>query len=60
VKYKKAVISNKNIKLETNYNFYFGFSFYNSWYPGKVGDYKYLFSLKRNLDDFDYISFLNS
>lgn len=55
--YKKAVISSKRDNLK--WNFYHGFDFYREWKPGKILEYKSWFSVKRFLDDFDYIKFLN-
>ena len=57
--YRKAILSSKNEELERRYPFYHGFSFYSKWRPGLIGDYKYWLSVRRNLDDFDYIAFLN-
>lgn len=57
--YPKAILSHKNVALETKYEFYHGFGFYKKWYPGIIGDYKNWFSLQRWLDDFNYIEFLN-
>ena len=45
--------------LESKYDFYQGFDFYTDWKPGKILEYKHWFSLKRFLDDFDYVNFLN-
>lgn len=55
--YPKAVLSKKNQLVK--YNFYHGFSFYKKWKPGKILDYKSWYSVKRYLDDFDYVSFFN-
>lgn len=54
--YKKVVLS--NIK-EVDYPFYHGYSFYKEWKYGKILEYKSLFSVKRYLDEFDYVSFFN-
>ena len=56
IKYKKAIIS-KPIKNAPDY--YVPLDIYDNWHPGKVLEYKSLFSLKRWVDDWDYISFLN-
>ena len=55
--YPKAILSKKNMSVK--YNFYHGLSFYKKWKPGKILDYKSWFSVKRHLDDFDYLSFIN-
>lgn len=60
ITYPKAILSDKDDDLEKKYSFYHGFDFYDTWYPGKVGDYKGYFSLKRYLDEFDYVSFLTN
>ena len=54
--YRKALLS---IKTDVEYDFYYGFNFYKKWKPGKILNYKSWFSVKRYLDDFDYISFFN-
>ena len=56
--YKKAVLSAR--KDDVPYPFYHGYSFYKDWRFGKILEYKSLFSVKRFLDDFDYVAFLNS
>lgn len=60
IPYPKAILSDKDGDLEKKYSFYHGFDFYDTWYPGKVGDYQDYFSLKRYLDEFDYVSFLSN
>lgn len=52
------IISKKNESIA--YKNYVGKDFYNLWYPGKILDYKSSFSVKRFLDEVDYVSFLNS
>jgi len=52
------IISKKNEAL--TYKNYFGEDFYDNWYPGKILDFRNLFSRKRFLDNIDYISFLNA
>ena len=59
VEYPLSVIGPEKTEIEAAYPFYHGFKWYNNWHPGKSVDYKHTFSLKRYLDDFDYISFLN-
>ena len=59
VEYPLSVMSSENPEIEATYPFYQGFKWYNNWRSGKSLDYKHIFSLKRYLDDFDYISFLN-
>lgn len=59
VEYPLSVMGICDADYEKHYKFYHGFKWYNNWYPGKSLDYKQLFGLKRYLDDFDYISFLN-
>ena len=56
IKHKKAIIS-KPIQDVPDY--YVPLDIYDNWHPGKVLEYKSLFSLKRWVDDWDYISFLN-
>lgn len=56
IKYKKAIIS-KPIQDAPDY--YVPLDIYDNWHPGKVLEYKSLFSFKRWVDDWDYISFLN-
>ena len=56
--YKKAIISSRKKKFK--YDFYYGFSFYEKWKPGKILDYKSWFNVKRYLDDFDYVSFFSN
>lgn len=56
--YKKAIISSREKMFK--YDFYYGFSFYERWKPGKILDYKSWFNVKRYLDDFDYVSFFNN
>ena len=53
----KVVLSKKDKSI--NFGFYHGMSFYDNWKPGKILEYKSRISVKRYLDDFDYISFLN-
>lgn len=57
--YRKAILSGENEEFEKKHSFYHGFKFYRKWHPGLIGDYKHWLSLRRNLDDFDYIAFLN-
>lgn len=57
IKYRKCVLSKQE---QLKYDFYYGFDMYKDWKPGKFLQYKSVFSLKRYLDDFDYISFLNT
>lgn len=59
ISYPKAILYRKDKILEQTYNYYNGFEFYDKWYPGIIGNYTSLFSLRRYLDEFDYISFLN-
>ncbi|WP_274289336.1 DUF1919 domain-containing protein [Prevotella corporis] len=59
VEYPLSVMGPENPEIEATYPFYHGFKWYNNWRSGKSLDYKHIFSLKRYLDDFDYISFLN-
>lgn len=56
IKYKKAIIS-KPIQNKPDY--YVPLDIYENWHPGKILEYKSMFSLKRWVDDWDYISFLN-
>jgi len=55
----KCVYSDFDKLKSKAFNFYNGHHLYDDWHPGKVFEYKHLFGLKRYLDDFDYISFLN-
>lgn len=55
--YKKAVLSSYNESVE--YSFYHGYHFYKDWKFGKILEYKSLLSVKRFLDDFDYVAFFN-
>ena len=57
--FNKLVFSMTNKALSDRYPFYLGSDLYKNWYPGKILDYKHIFAFKRNLDDFDYISFIN-
>ena len=59
VEFPLSVMGPENPEIEATYPFYHGFKWYNNWRSGKSLDYKHIFSLKRYLDDFDYISFLN-
>lgn len=59
VEYPLSVMGPENPEIEATYPFYHGFKWYNNWRSSKSLDYKHIFSLKRYLDDFDYISFLN-
>lgn len=56
IKYKKAIISRP---IQNTPLFYVPLDIYNNWHSGKVLEYKSLFSIKRWVDDWDYISFLN-
>lgn len=56
INYRKCVIS-KPMRLKRD--FYCGLDIYDDWKPGKILQYKSMFSLRRYLDDFDYITFLN-
>lgn len=56
--YKKVILSSRREK--NNYTFYHGFKFYEKWKPGMILEYKSWFSVKRFLDDFDYVSFFNN
>lgn len=58
--FHKLVFSIPNKKYSDKYPFYLGSNIYNNWYPGKILDYKHPYSLKRYLDDFDYIRFINN
>ena len=60
VKYPKLVISITDKSKEQEYPFYKGHQLYVNWFPGKILEYKRCFGVKRYLDDFDYISFLNN
>ncbi len=60
IQYPKLVFSVFDKNKEKNYLFYKGHKLYRKWFPGKIFEYKGFFSLKRYLDDFGYISFLNS
>lgn len=60
IKYPKLILSLTNKSKEQKYAFYQGHQLYENWFPGKVLEYNGFFSLKRYLDDFDYISFLNN
>lgn len=55
--YKKAILS--SLRDDVRYDFYHGFKFYRKWKPGKILNYKSWFNVKRYLDDFDYVAFLN-
>lgn len=59
LKEKKMVISNVDDTLSNNFPFYRGSNLYENWFPGKILKNKYIFGLKRFLDDFDYISLIN-
>lgn len=59
IRYPKLVFSLTDKSREQEYLFYKGHSLYRDWFPGKILEYKGFFSVKRYLDDFDYISFLN-
>lgn len=59
VEYPLAVMGPKSMEFEPAYPFYHGFDWYCNWYSGKSLDYKHIFGLKRYLDDFDCIKFLN-
>lgn len=59
ITFPKIVFSSKDNIKEKRFHFYHGHELYNNWYPGKILDYKSLFSRQRFLDDFDYIGFIN-
>lgn len=59
IKYPKQVYSLDIDDFSKLYPFYVGHIMYKSWFPGKILEYKHLLSLKRYLDDFNYIKFLN-
>lgn len=59
LKMQKMVISKVDDILSSTYSFYQGSSLYENWFPGKILEYKYIFGLKRFLDDFDYIRLIN-
>ena len=59
LKMQKMVISKVDDILSSRYSFYQGSSLYENWFPGKILEYKYIFGLKRFLDDFDYIRLIN-
>lgn len=56
---QKIVISKVDSKLSSRFSFYQGSSIYDNWFSGKILEYKYIFGLKRFLDDIDYISLIN-
>lgn len=60
IKRQKIVISEVDNKLSSRFSFYHGSSIYDNWFPGKILEYKYIFGLKRFLDDINYISLINS
>lgn len=60
IRYPKLVLSATSKSKEQGFSFYWGHSLYADWYPGKILAYKGFFSVKRYLDDFDYIDFLNN
>ena len=60
IKYPKLILSLTDKSKERKSAFYKGHQLYENRFPGKVLEYKGFFSLKRYLDDFDYISFLNN
>lgn len=53
---KKALVSKP---IEGAPDYYVPLDIYDVWHPGKVLEYKSIFSLERWIDDWDYISFLN-
>lgn len=59
LKYKKAVISKPDKDMESKYDFYVPLDIYKNWRPGKILQYKSLFSLSRWIEDWDYIKFLS-
>ena len=59
IQYPKQVYSLDCEDFSKLYPFYVGHIIYRSWFPGKIIEYKHLLSLKRYLDDFNYIKFLN-
>jgi hypothetical protein len=59
IQYPKQVYSLDCEDFSKLYPFYVGHIMYRSWFPGKIIEYKHLLSLKRYLDDFNYIKFLN-
>ena len=60
IKYPKLVLSLTDKSKEQKYTFYKGHQLYENWFPGKVLEYKNFLGVKRYLDDFDYIGFLNN
>lgn len=60
IPFKKRIYSCTNSYMQNKFAFYQGHDLYFNWYPGKILDYKHLLGLKRFLDDFNYISFLNT
>lgn len=56
IKYKKAIVSKP---IDNAPEYYVPLDIYDNWHPGKILEYKSLFSLKRWMDEWDYISFLN-
>lgn len=60
IKYPKLVLSLSDKSKEQKYAFYKGHQLYENWFPGKVLEYKNFLGVKRYLDDFDYIGFLNN
>ncbi|WP_281641805.1 DUF1919 domain-containing protein [Hoylesella loescheii] len=60
IKYPKLILSLTDKSKEQKYAFYKGHQLYENWFPGKVLEYKNFLGVKRYLDDFDYIDFLNN
>ena len=55
IPYKKKIISCPIVNAP---EYYQPLDIYEKWHPGKILDYKSVFSVERYLDDWDYISFL--
>lgn len=55
----RAVLSSVNEDFQKSFPFYHGLKMYETWHAGKILEYKSPFSLKRHVDDLDYISLFN-